>query len=506
MRKLLLLAVIHYCTIVQAQKMDFPLYSEPYRPIYHFSPAKNWANDPNGLVYFDGEYHLFYQHNPYGIKSGHLSWGHAVSKDLIHWQQLPLAIPEADNVMIYSGGCVVDYHNASGFATTPGQVPMVAIYTGHRTEDSTKKDDHIEAQYLAYSLDKGRTWTKYSDNPVLDLHQKDFRDPNVFWYEPTKSWIMALVLPKEYKTQFYGSQNLKDWKLLSEFGPAGDTSFIWECPALVEVPVKDQAGKKKWILFNSVQYAMQYFVGDFDGKTFHSENSTAKIFRPDEGPDFYAAVTYNNLPSGASPVLLGWANSWRYGNSIPTSPWRSAMALPRNLSVERSGEDWILIQHPVIALSKLRMDAFSHGEFYLRGEMKLNQRGKAWEMHILLEPGVLGKFTIRFAAGKEHHTDLWYDTDSHVIHFDRSRSGNTRFHPEFLPHSEFSMPADLVDGKVDLDIFFDNSIVEIYAQHGRKVLTAQVFPEPGDEQITLISEGGATKVLRLNWWRMKSAW
>jgi sucrose-6-phosphate hydrolase SacC (GH32 family) len=182
------------------------------------------------------------------------------------------------------------------------------------------------------------------------------------------------------------------------------------------------------------------------------------------------------------------------------------MALPRNLSVEKSGEDWILIQHPVTALSKLRMDAFSHGEFYLRGEMKLNQRGKAWEMHILLEPGVLGKFTIRFAAGKEHHTDLWYDTDSHVIHFDRSRSGNTSLHPEFLPHSEFSMPADLVDGKVDLDIFFDNSIVEIYAQHGRKVLTAQVFPEPGDEQITLISEGGATKVLRLNWWRMKSAW
>ena len=236
-----------------------------------------------------------------------------MSKDLVHWQQLPLAIPEADNVMIYSGGCVVDYHNASGFAKTPGQVPMVAIYTGHRTEDSTKKDDHIEAQYLAYSLDKGRTWTKYSGNPVLDLHQKDFRDPNVFWYEPTKSWIMALALPKEYKTQFYGSQNLKDWKLLSEFGPAGDTSFIWECPALVEVPVKDQAGKKKWILFNSVQYAMQYFVGEFDGKHFTAKTAQQRF------SDLMKVLTFTLqsltiIAFRRFSCLLGWANSWRYGN------------------------------------------------------------------------------------------------------------------------------------------------------------------------------------------------
>jgi len=504
MRKLISIVAIFYCSYVNAQT-DGGLYKEPYRPIFHFSPAKNWTNDPNGLVHYDGEYHLFYQYNPYENKWGHMSWGHAVSRDLVHWQHLQLAIPESENVMIFSGGAVVDFGNRTGFGGK-GKIPMVAIYTGHRIDDSTKKDEYTQAQYLAYSLDKGRNWTKYSGNPVLDIHQKDFRDPNVFWYEPGKYWIMSLVLPKEYKVQFYKSENLKSWNLLSEFGPAGDTSFIWECPALVEVPIKDQPGKKKWVLFNSVQYAMQYFVGEFDGKTFHNESRSNKILRPDEGPDYYAAVTYNNLPANASPVLLGWASSWRYVGAVPTSPWRGAMALPRTLSIMKSGEDWVLLQHPVAAISKLRTDAFSKNEFYLRGEMKLNQKGNAWEMHIQLEPGVSGKFTIRFAAGKENHTDLWYDADSQIIHFDRFRSGNTSFHPEFLPHSEFAIPIDLIDGKVDLNIYFDNSIVEVYAQQGRKVFTAEIFPEVGDDQITLISEGGATKVIKLDWWRMKSAW
>src|SRR5215470_16981480 len=328
-------------------------YAEPYRPQVHFSPRRNWTNDPNGLVYFDGEYHLFNQYNPYGNKWGHMSWGHAVSADLVHWKHLPLAIPEKDSVMIFSGSAVIDKTNTSGFAKKPGQVPMVAIYTAHVISDASKPDDYRQEQHIAYSLDKGRAWTKYSANPVLDIHKKDFRDPKVFWFEKQKKWIMAVVLPHEHRVQFYSSPNLKQWTYMSEFGPAGDVENIWECPDLLQVPIENSGGRKKWVLINSQQTTMQYFVGEFDGTSFRSENSSNKIYRPDFGPDYYAAVTYN-LPSNQLPVLLGWANNWTYANDIPTFPWKSAMALPRNLSLRKIGSEWILIQQPIAALNLLR--------------------------------------------------------------------------------------------------------------------------------------------------------
>ena len=323
------------------------LYTEKYRPRFHFSPAKNWTNDPNGLVYFDGEYHLFYQYNPYGNKWGHMSWGHAVSADLLHWKHLPLAIPEKDSVMIFSGSAVVDKNNSSGFSNKHGQTPMVAIYTAH-ISDSSKPDNYRQEQHIAYSLDKGRSWTKYSGNPVLDLHKKDFRDPKVFWYDKDKKWIMAVVLPHEHIVQFYSSHNLKEWTYLSDFGPAGDATNIWECPDLLQVPVEDNPGKMKWVLLNSQQTTMQYFVGEFDGTKFINENPANKIFRPDYGPDYYAAITYNNLPASQLPVFLGWANNWSYANDIPTFPWKSAMALPRSLSLKKFDSEWTLVQRPII--------------------------------------------------------------------------------------------------------------------------------------------------------------
>ena len=219
------------------------IYKEKYRPQFHFTPAKNWMNDPNGLVYHEGEYHLFYQYNPFGNRWGHMTWAHSVSNDLVHWTHLPIAIPEADNIMIFSGSAVVDENNSSGFARNPGEVPMVAIYTGHFIADSSKPENSMQAQYIAYSLDKGRTWTKYDKNPVLDLQKKDHRDPKVFWYEPDKKWVMLTVLPQEHKVMFHSSVNLKDWKHMSDFGPAGDINDIWECPDLLQVPVTGQRGE-----------------------------------------------------------------------------------------------------------------------------------------------------------------------------------------------------------------------------------------------------------------------
>ena len=242
-------------------------YSEPFRPQFHFTPEKNWMNDPNGLVYYEGEYHLFYQYNPFGNKWGHMSWGHAVSPDMVHWKYLPLALVEEDGVMVFSGSAVIDWKNSSGFSKD-GQPPMVAIYTGYRT------NDNLQFECIAYSNDKGRTWTKYSGNPVINLNSKDFRDPKVQWHEPTKKWIMTVSLSAEHKVCFYGSTNLKKWALLSKFGPAGATGGVWECPDLFELPVQGTS-EKRWVLAVNINPGSiaggsggQYFIGQFDGTRF----------------------------------------------------------------------------------------------------------------------------------------------------------------------------------------------------------------------------------------------
>src|SRR6478609_6557592 len=242
------IAVIVSCS-VKPPESEVIAGKEQYRPQYHFSPQKNWTNDPNGLVYYDGEYHLFYQYNPYGDTWGHMSWGHTVSKDLLRWEQLPVAIEEypdpatGDSTMIFSGTVVVDKNNSSGLCS--GKECMVAIYTSHVHKDGEGKRQH---QSLAYSNDKGRTWKRYDKNPILDIQRKDFRDPKVFWYEPQQKWVMALVVPDEYKVQLYQSKNLLQWDLMSEFGKVGDTTRIWECPDLYRLPVENEPGKSKWVL------------------------------------------------------------------------------------------------------------------------------------------------------------------------------------------------------------------------------------------------------------------
>ena len=246
---------------------------EPFRPQYHFTPEKNWMNDPNGMVFYEGEYHLFYQYNPAGDKWGHMSWGHAVSPDMVHWTHLPLALPEADNVMIFSGSAVVDWKNSSGFGKD-GRPPLVAVYTGFRTTD------RVQFQCIAYSNDKGRTWTKYSGNPVIDINSMDFRDPKVQWHDATRRWIMTVSLSAEHKVRFYGSDNLKAWTLLSEFGPAGATGGVWECPDLFELPLPG-TNDKRWVLVVNMNPGSvaggsggQYFIGRFDGTQFVADRDS----------------------------------------------------------------------------------------------------------------------------------------------------------------------------------------------------------------------------------------
>ena len=260
------------------------LYSEPLRPQYHFTPEMNWMNDPNGLVFYAGEYHLFYQYNPFGDKWGHMSWGHAVSPDLVHWRHLPLALPEADGVMIFSGSAVVDWNNTSGFGQS-GQPPLVAIYTGCRANG-----DGTQFVCLASSNDRGRTWTKYSSNPVIDRHSRDFRDPKVQWYEPGKRWVMTVSLSAEHEVCFYDSPNLKDWTLLSQFGPAGATAGVWECPDLFELPVPGTP-EKRWVLAVNINPGSiaggsggQYFIGQFDGQKFTADQASLQKPTPEFVP------------------------------------------------------------------------------------------------------------------------------------------------------------------------------------------------------------------------------
>lgn len=390
---------------------------EQGRPQYHFTPTKNWNNDPNGLVYHDGEYHLYYQYNPYGDKWGHMSWGHAVSKDLLSWEHLPVAIEEykdaeGDSVMIFSGSAVVTGDT------------IVAIYTSFKP---TRQN-----QCIAYSVDKGRTFKQYDKNPVIDLGLKDFRDPKVFWYEPQKKWVMTVVIPDTRTAQFYESKNLRQWKLLSEFGHAGDTTKIWECPDLFQIT------DDKWMLLISGSHpqhgpfpGMQYFVGTFDGTKFVADNPEQYPLYVDFGKDFYAAVTYNNDPQGRK-ILVGWSVNPAYAGDVPMHPYRGGMSFPRELSLT--------------ADSKLKQVPIT------------NMKPRSVELDPSDTVNVSGAI-------------IGYGSDS--VYFDRRNAGNVSFNKNF-PSIE-KAPAKLIDGKVKLDIYVDQSIVEVYINGGEAVITELVF-------------------------------
>jgi fructan beta-fructosidase len=495
LKQYFLIILMTYSLVMNAQPK---LYSEQYRPQFHFSPATNWCNDPNGLVYNNGVYHLFYQHNPFGNVWGHMTWAHATSKDLLHWTHLPIAIPEENGVMIFSGTCVVDKNNTSGFGAA-GKVPMVAVYTGHI-------ENVNQSQHIAYSLDEGVTWTKYANNPVLDLHKKDFRDPKIFWHLQKKYWVMALMFPVEHIVQFYSSKNLKDWNHLSDFGPAGDTSGVWECPDLTQVPVEGMPGKKKWLLQTSQNASMQYFVGEFDGTKFINENPADKIYRPDYGPDYYAAITYNQLPAKHLPTAIGWVNNWNYANDIPTTPWKSAMALPRNLSVQKINDEWVLIQKPVAVTSSLRKKVLALQNEWVTDKKILLVKSKQFEMEFSIESAASSVSGVRLAVGDTGYFEMGYDAAKQLFYIDRSKSGNTTFNENFKKLNRFEKSVPLKNKKLQLHIFYDKSIVEIFVNGGEAVFTAQIFTGVNDKGIELFSLGGGSKFSNLGLWEMKGVW
>jgi sucrose-6-phosphate hydrolase SacC (GH32 family) len=646
-----------------------PTYREPFRPQFHFTPAKNWMNDPNGMVFYDGEYHLFYQYNPFGDKWGHMSWGHAVSPDMIHWKHLPVALAEENGVMIFSGSAVVDWKNTSGFGQN-GKPPLIAIYTGHYTNKP------LQNQHIAYSNDRGRTWTKYAGNPVLDIGEKDFRDPKVFWHEPTKRWVMVVSWPTERKVRFYASSNFKEWKHLSDFGPAGATQGIWECPDLFPLPIEGHRKDSRWALIVNVGSGAvaggsgtQYFVGRFDGNQFtldpsyphpqpesvpdgkvladfeagygnwqvsgeafgtapargtlpnqqavagfrghalansylngdrtqgrlvspefgitedfitfligggnhpgktcinllvndqairtatgnnsehlswkswdvrdlrgqharleivdqHSEGwghinvdhivmadrpgrpATQPALWADYAPDFYAAVSWSDIPKHDGRRLwLGWMSNWQYAGDVPTSPWRSAMSLPRELTLRQTADGLRLVQKPVQELRKIRGERFQKKNLSV-GEANdwlksRNIGGPLWEIEAEIDVQKESDFALKVFGTPNQPTILHWDAKREVLTLDRTHSGRADFNPQFS--GKYEAPLKAKDGKLHLHLFVDTSSIEIFGNDGQTALTALIFPNESTVPFSLESTDGKTKFGRLRIWKLKAA-
>ncbi|RYL93840.1 glycoside hydrolase family 32 protein [Sporolactobacillus sp. THM7-4] len=816
-------------TAVNRAGADSSTYKETYRPQFHFSPAKNWMNDPNGLVYYRGEYHLFFQYNPSGNTWGNMSWGHAVSRDLVHWRELPVAIPQDEHEMVFSGSIVIDTRNTTGFGR-PGKPAMVAIYT------SNDKASGKQSQSLAYSLDNGRTFTKYTGNPVLDIGSNNFRDPKVFWYEPGHEWLMTVALSDQHKVSFYSSTDLRHWKHLSNFGPAGAIGGQWECPDLFSMADPEHPGKEKWVLIINLNpggiaggSGAQYFTGDFDGKTFTSDDkpyappggeslgnfddgtfngwtvtgnafgnapstgslpgqmpvtgwsgagfinsfnggdrSTGKMTSPsftidkdyinflvgggnnpyvsgsvpagtipdgtlfadfkgssygdgwtatgsfansgpttetlpgqigpkvldtytpdgdpgegtitsptftitskyidlqvaggkhpndqpnptavnlivdgkvvasatgngsgelnwkswdvasytgeqaqiqvvdqnngntgwghimvgniifsdqqasewakdtsvklivngevqrqstgqnsenldwtnwnvhdfigktarieisdngtggwghiladqftlankpavsssqrahwvDFGTDNYAVNTFNHVP-GNKRIMIGWMNNWQYGESIPTSPWRSAMTVPRELKLQENNGQLQLVQKPIKQLNELRRGRTVHLENFKIPDrtITLPARGSSLNINAVFASGTAKTYGLKIRTGEGQETIIGYDKKAGEVYIDRTNSGNVGFSPDF-PGIQRA-PLTESNGKIKLKILVDWSSVEVFAMNGKVVLTDQIFPDPGSNGIAAFANDGTADLLSLTVNPMQSAW
>lgn len=485
--------------------------AEPFRPHYHFTPEKNWINDPNGLVFFRGEYHLFCQYNPFGDKWGHMSWGHAVSSDLVHWLELPVALPEADGIMIFSGSAVVDWRNTSRLGQ-PGQPPLIAIYTGNRTADGR------QAQCIASSTDRGRSWTKFPGNPVLDIGSDNFRDPKVFWHDPTQRWVMVVSMAVQRHIQFYGSGDLKHWNLLSEFGPAGATNGVWECPDMFPLAIEGHPGRSAWVLIVNVGSGShaggsgtQYFVGEFDGQTFTPDPSSDRpvdALWADYGRDCYAAVSWSDLPkTDGRRIWLGWMSNWEYASDIPTAPWRNAMTIPRELSLRETSQGLRLIQKPARELQRLRgsRTTFRRGSI-AKANRWLSRKiaaGDSLELKVVIEPGHNGQCGLRLFKGPDEQTVVGFDEVSGRVFVDRSHSGNVSFNKSFpgIHHAKVRT----IGGRLTFHIFVDACSIELFVNDGDAVFSDLVFPSQTARGLEFFARASEPVIRSAEVWPLRPA-
>lgn len=456
-----------------------------FRPHYHFTPPSNWLNDPNGLVYHNGEYHLFYQYHPNSDLWGPMHWGHAVSRDLVNWTHLPIALYPDDNGMIFSGSAVVDKNSTAGF----GEEAIVAVFTHH-------KDDH-QSQSLAYSTDSGRTWTKYPGNPVLFAPNDipDFRDPKVFWYgdQGTGHWVMCLAVRD--RISFYTSPDLIHWVHGSEFGPGqGSMAGVWETPDLFELSLENN--ETRWVLTVGVQAGApaggsgtQYFIGTFDGKTFTSENPVETVLWADYGADYYAAQAWNDEPSGRR-LMIAWMNNWKYALFIPSEGQRGVFSIVRELSLVRTADGIRLRQTPISELQSLREKQEDWQEQVIQPKTNILADIRGIALEIIAEFKITAKtesFGFRVRMGENEQTDIRYSVKEKCLSGDRSHSGQVDFNDDFAAiHSADISPLDDI---IRLHIFVDSKSVEVFANDGIVTFTDSIFPGEESQGLELFAEG-----------------
>ena len=472
---------------------------ESFRPVYHHTPAYGWMNDPNGMFYKDGVYHLYFQYNPYGSVWGNMHWGHSTSTDLMHWKFEGCAIvPDAWGA-IFSGSCVVDYENTAGF----GKEAVVAFYTSAK---STPWGD-IQMQSMAYSLDNGKTFTKYEGNPILTSSEKDFRDPKVFWYAPGKHWVMILAVGQHM--EIYSSVNLKEWKKESEFGAMqGAHGGVWECPDLVEIPVEGTR-EKKWVLICNLNpggpfggSAAQYFVGSFDGKKFVNESPTQTKWM-DWGKDNYATVTWNNALDGRC-IALGWMSNWQYANHVPTRQYRSANTLARDLTLYREGQELYLKSTPSSEVKKARGKKVSIPSFKVSEKHEMvnlfEEKQGAYEVEIVIQNAGASKIAFCLLNDKGEKVSMYYDLNRKQFVIDRSESGKVDFSKDFPAVTV--APAN-VDKELTLRLFVDWSSIEAFGEDGKFVMTNLVFPSQPYVKMCFEADKNGYAVKSLNVYKLQ---
>lgn len=659
--KSLLLLLLFMCNMNALVSQKF---NERFRPQFHFTPEKNWINDPNGLVYNNGRYHLFYQYNPYGTQWGFMSWGHAVSSDLLHWEHRDVAIPITSGVHAWSGSAMVDHYNTTGFGTLANP-PLVAIYTGHVQGQPQK-------QYLAFSNDDGDNWNVYP-NPVLDIGNMDFRDPKVFWYEPAERWIMAVARSVDRVIEFYASENLFSWALLSQFGPTGSVDGVWECPDLFELAIDGDTDNTKWVLQVDVTShgpaggsGAQYFIGHFNGVEFIADSSepnvlTGELFDdferadhgdwvvtgtafgsgpvtgtlPDQqivsgflgnrlinsyhdgdvsqgsmlspefvighhyinfligggnhsdlvgvellidgvsvrsatgsnserldwhswdvaeffgsaaqirifdyysggwghinidqivfsderalsvgssvnwvdyGADFYAVQSWSDIPAeDGRRIWLAWMNNWMYAGVIPTSTWRGAMTIPREVSLTQLNGEIRLAQQPIREIETLWLQQTVESDIIISGDFNFSEtkgvRSQTLDLDVTFDIGNASSVGVRFDYGDGVSMQVGYDQQKGVFYSDRRQSGNTGFHDSFGGLHEAGVQ---INGSiVTMRVFLDWSSVEFFAQNGTVVFTNQIFPPEKAPDIVLFAESGEAVVKQVEARVLKSVW
>ncbi len=494
---------------------------DKYRPVYHHTPPYGWMNDANGLFYKDGVYHLYYQYNPYACVWGNMHWGHSVSKDLVHWEHQPVALYRDGYGHIFSGSSVVDFDNTAGF----GEGAVVSFYTSYNTQR-----EYIQTQCLAYSLDDGLTFTKYGGNPVLVPFDgiKDFRDPKVFWYEPERKWIMIVSADKEMR--FYTSGNLKEWEYMSAWGEGyGVQPRQFECPDFF--PLTTAEGETKWVMIVNVNpgcyfggSATQYFVGEFDGKTFTCDSPKEMVKWLDWGKDHYATVCFSN--TGDRVIAVPWMSNWQYGAIVPTKYYRSANAIPRQLGLYREGGEFYVSAYPVEEISALEGEPKTVGPVVASGDTRtvslFDSTDGAYELDLSIANLPSGISGLRLVNGAGDKVDMYFDSSAGRFVMDRTESGIVDFGERGTVHeienhdkrktlsinykNDFALATWApfsVKGSHTMKILYDVSSIEVFIDGGRVAMTNLVFPNLPYDSLELYSDGGRLEITSIKVTPMK---